>query len=280
MIARTALAALIELLLTNISKADWSPATPELITHWGAELKPTEAWREYPRPQMRRENGQNLNGLWDYAITQAEVGKPEQWGGKILVPFAVEASLSGVGKTVSPAESLWYRRTFPAKAVAGKRTLLHFEAVDYDCTVWLNGKELGQHKGGFTPFSFDLSPALKDGENDLVVKVRDATGGYQLHGKQSPRVHGIWCGPVTGIWQTVWLEEVPARSIKDLDLISDPGEGMIGVTVWLAGAPVAGEKIRRTASGVDQPTVTAEGMGALKVVFKEPKLWAPGAPYL
>lgn len=125
--------------------AEWKAVQGGMFTRWGKELDETKAWQEYPRPQMERGNWTNLNGLWNYAIAGRDASKPANWDGKILVPFAPEAALSGVGRMLEPDQSLWYQRTF--KADPKSRTLLHFEAVDYQTTVWVNGKEVGGHTG-------------------------------------------------------------------------------------------------------------------------------------
>ena len=133
---------LLALLLTlPVVHAEWKPAGNKIMTKWAKEVTPANAWDEYPRPLLQRENWTRLNGLWNYAITPKEAGEPGTWAGEILVPFAPESALSGVGKQLEPTQALWYERSFTAKKNEGKRTLIHFEAVDYDCTVWLNGKE-------------------------------------------------------------------------------------------------------------------------------------------
>ena len=124
------------------------PFKTDLITEWGAKVTAENAWQEYPRPQLARKDWRNLNGHWDYAVTPLEAERPEQWAGKILVPFCLESKLSGVGRLLDPQEALWYHRTFEAKPSRGRRTLLNFEAVDYRCRVWVNDEEVGQHVGG------------------------------------------------------------------------------------------------------------------------------------
>lgn len=250
------------------------------MTKWAAELSPENAWGEHPRPQLQRENWNSLNGLWNYAITPKDGSQPKEWSGEILVPFCPESALSGVGKTVDPDEALWYKRSFTAKKTEGKRVLLNFEAVDYDSTVWVNGKELGRHVGGHTPFSYDITAALKDGENELVVRVFDATGGYQLLGKQHLKPNGIWYTRVTGIWQTVWMEEVNVRAIDDLDYAADIKTGTISVRAKLSGPPVAGEKLRITASLKGDVVATAENAGTVPLKIPNPKLWSPDSPNL
>src|SRR5262249_43162707 len=156
----------------------------------------------------------NLNGRWEFAVsprTQNEF--PAGFTQPILVPFCLESKLGGVQRLLKPDEALWYSRTFQAKPPAGKRTILHFEAVDYRCEVFVNQKSVGTHVGGHTPFSFDITEQLKPGENHLTVRVEDETEGWQLRGKQTLEPRGIWYTRVSGIWQTVWLEFVPERHI-------------------------------------------------------------------
>ena len=155
------IAFIICLIVSQLTMAQYAPAGDSLKTRWAAEVTPENVWQEYPRPQMVRDNWMNLNGLWDYAIRPKGqwVGK---FDGKILVPFCVESSLSGVQKYVGKDNELWYQREFevPSKW-NGKRMLLHFGAVDWKCDVWVNGIKVGSHTGGYTPFSIDITQALK-----------------------------------------------------------------------------------------------------------------------
>jgi Glycosyl hydrolases family 2, sugar binding domain/Glycosyl hydrolases family 2/Glycosyl hydrolases family 2, TIM barrel domain len=263
-------------------KPQTKPFESKLITKWGKNVTPENAWTEYPRPQFVRGNWRNLNGKWDYAITPIkQTQKPAKWAGKILVPFCLESRLSGVRRLLDPTEALWYRRMFPAKRTAGRRTMLNFEAVDYRCRVWVNGKPVGSHVGGNTPFQFDVTAALKDGDNELLVRVEDATADAQLRGKQRLMPHGIWYTRVSGIWQTVWLEEVPARSLKDVKISTDPVRGTITVRPIPRGRPGAGERLRVIVTD-DGKTVgeTVGGVGELTVAVKRPKLWSPASPHL
>ncbi len=143
-----------------------------------------------------------------------DAGRPSQWDGKILVPFGVESKLSGVQRLLHDDQALWYRRSISPAPGQGKRTLLNFEACDYRTEVWINNTKVGTHTGGSAPFSFDITRALMDGENKLIVRVEDSTGGYQLRGKQISNPHGIWYTQVSGIWGTVWTEEVPESHIR------------------------------------------------------------------
>ncbi len=164
------------------------PYKTDLITEWGSRVTPENAWREYPRPQLVRSDWTNLNGQWDYAVTpRDQVVPPAEWSGKILVPFAIESRLSGVQKHLQPGEALWYHRSFDVKKSGARRLLLNFEAVDYRCRVTVNGKDAGDHIGGNLPFSLDITEAIRDGKNELIVRVEDSTDGAQLRGKQHLR---------------------------------------------------------------------------------------------
>ena len=250
------------------------------MTVWGHAVTPANAWREYPRPQLERADWKNLNGLWDYAITAKDATQPAGWTGKILVPFAVESTLSGVGQLLAPDQSLWYRRTFKLSPQAGRRTLLNFEAVDYQSAVWVNGRPVGGHIGGNTPFSFDITAALNEGANEIIVRVWDATGGAQLHGKQSLAPKGIFYTRVSGIWQTVWLEEVASRHVAEVKLTTAINPATIMVAPELAGEAIAGERVRVTARLGRKKIATVEGLGELKLAIADAKLWSPAHPQL
>jgi hypothetical protein len=230
---------------------------------------------------MVRAGWMTLNGLWDYAVRPKAEDKPQQWDGKILVPFAVESALSGVKKSVTPEQRLWYRRTFKTPTLPENgRLLLHFGAVDWQCTAWVNGREIGRHEGGYDPFSFDITDALSkvEGENEIVVAVWDPTdAGDQPRGKQVRRPQGIWYTPVTGIWQTVWLEPVPRNHIRSLKITTDIDRGIVSVTADAAGAG----QVRVSASDGDT-TFQAEGQvgEAVELKIENPKLWSPDAPHL
>ncbi len=212
--------------VSSASTAEWQPKTAPLSTLWTNDVSPDNVHPEYPRPQLVREHWLNLNGLWDYAIVAKDVAKPTAWDGQILVPFPIESALSGVMQTVGPEKKLWYRRIFTIPKDAAwkeKNVLLHFGAVDWDTTVWVNGKEVVKHRGGYDPFSADITEHLKaDGDNELLVSVFDGSDvGYQPRGKQVQNPHGIWYTPTTGIWQTVWLEPVPKTYIRGVQITSE-----------------------------------------------------------
>lgn len=258
--------------------AQWQVPADSMMTRWGRAVTPENAWREYPRPQFRRQaSWKCLNGLWDYAVTTGDQS-PESFQGKILVPFAIEAPLSGVGKLLEPGETLWYRRVLTHQTPKNHRTHLHFEAVDYRCEVMVNGKSVGSHVGSSDPFHFDITDSLQDGENELLVRVVDPTGGDQTLGKQSLRPKGIYYTRVSGIWQTVWVEDVPARHITMVKMKPRIGEGTLRVLPTLAGPPVDGEHLTITVKDGDQVVGTADA--ALSVAIPSAKLWTPSTPHL
>jgi len=222
------------------AEGKYEVADGPLLTRWAKKVSPKNALPEYPRPQMVRKDWQNLNGLWDYAIVGKDASQPAEFDGEILVPYCVESALSGVMKKVGKDNRLWYRRTFRvSKKWKGKRVLLHFGAVDWDTTVWVNGKEMGNHKGGYDPFSFDITDALKDkGDQEIVLSVWDPTNaGTQPRGKQVSNPRGIWYTAVTGIWQTVWLEPVAAAHVESIRITPDvDGEAvLVGLRVLAPG---------------------------------------------
>jgi beta-galactosidase/beta-glucuronidase len=267
-----------------LSAADWKPAAGPLMTRWAKEVSPTNALPEYPRPQLERDEWLNLNGLWQYAIVDRDAEQPASWQGEILVPFVPQAALSGVGKPVTPSQSLWYRRTFNLPdAWRESRIRLNFGAVDWQTTVWLNGVRLGEHRGGYTPFSFELKEALKPGaEQEIVIRVWDPTDkGTQPRGKQVDEPQGIWYTAVTGIWQTVWVEPVGPVSIERLWLEPDIDGNRLKVKATLEGNP-AGVKLNAIALEGDSPIASASGSAAqgLDFAIPNPKLWSPDSPHL
>ncbi len=267
------------LLAVSPAAAEWTPVAEKMMTQWGKQVTIENAWQEYPRPQLQRTHWSNLNGLWDYAVTGKQTSPPEKWEGKILVPFCPESALSGVGRLIEPQQTLWYKRPLP-DPVPSKQTLLHFEAVDHTTTIWVNGTQVGSHTGGFTPFTFDITTALKPSGNELLVRVDDATEGYQLHGKQRLVNGSIWYTRVTGIWQTVWLENVPERFIRSLHYTCDIRSGQLKIEPTLTGKPLDGEKIRVRASFLGQQVATAQGPADLTLKLPDPKLWSPTTPHL
>ncbi len=200
-------------------------------TKWGESLHKTDILTEYPRPQMVRESYLNLNGIWQYAITETDKF-PDQLDGNILVPFSPECELSGVMRSLSPTQTLWYQRTLKISSNFNVgRVLLHFGAVDQQATVYLNGTEVCSHVGGYTPFSADITAHLKE-ENVILVKVRDLSdSSYYSRGKQKSKRGGIWYTAQSGIWQTVWMESVPNDYISSLCITPLFDESAVELTV-------------------------------------------------
>jgi len=275
------------------SAQDWRPAPGPLMTRWAKEVSPTNALPEYPRPQMARRDWLNLNGLWDYAIRPKAEAMPANFDGKILVPFPVESALSGVMKKVGATSQLWYRRTFERPTDGrGQRLLLHFGAVDWEATVYLNGKELGAHRGGYDGFSIDLTDALKpSGPQELAVAVWDPSdAGAQPRGKQVERPNGIWYTSVSGIWQTVWLEPVPESRVDSLKITPDVDGGKVTVEAVVSG-PVGDTRLQmvvmdqsNTVNRIDRTLTPATGVGsvtqAVTILIPKAKLWSPDSPFL
>lgn len=274
-----AVLALASIAAGHAADKSWQPVPGRMNTPWTSKVTPSNAWSEYPRPQFERKDWINLNGLWDYAVTAKDAGMPAEWQGKILVPFCLEATLSGVGKELQPDQALWYRRSFAAKPKDGRRVLLNFEAVDYHATVWVNGRQVGEHIGGNTAFTFDVTDALKKGANELVIRVWDETGGTQLRGKQTLTPGSIWYTRVSGIWQTVWLEEVAATHLADVKMTTAISPAVISITPNIAG-DAANAKVRVTATFKGRKVASVEGAGELKLPIADAKLWSPAHPNL
>ena len=281
---RTITTFLFTLLLTFSLSAQWQPAGDKIKTRWASQIDVNNVLPEYPRPIMERAEWQNLNGLWDYAIQPVGSQKPAGFDGEILVPFAIESSLSGVQKRVGRENELWYQRTFtvPAKW-KNNRILLHFGAVDWKADVWVNDVKVGQHTGGYTPFSFDITPALVNGKNKLEVKVWDPTDqGFQPRGKQVNKPEGIWYTPVTGIWQTVWVEPVPEKYIENIRITPDIDKKTLSVEA-LVNTTSSADRIEVTVKEGGQVVATAQSINNLPVEVAMPenmKLWSPDSPNL
>ena len=227
---------------------EWKPAGSKILTPWGEKVTAQQPHPEYPRPMLVRENNwQNLNGLWNYAITPASVTEfPASWEGKILVPFAVESALSGVGKEVGKDKALWYHNTITLdKKVNKDNIILHFGAVDWQCDVYVNNNLVGRHEGGFNSFSMDITKFIKKGaKQDIVIRVWDPTDdGPQPRGKQIKNPHGIWYTPVTGIWQTVWLESVPRTYITHTKQTPQFDAGKLSFAAHVEGS-MAGDQVK------------------------------------
>ena len=269
----------------------WAPVGNNIKTEWASKIDPSNPLPEYPRPQMVRKNWVNLNGLWNYAITEAsaESFKSE---GRILVPYAVESSLSGVGRRITKNDALWYERSFSIpKDWEGKNVLLHFGAVDWQAEVYVNDQQVGEHRGGYDPFSFDITPYLKkSGKQTVKVKVQDASdNGFQPRGKQCIINTGIWYTPVSGIWQTVWLEPVAPAHIENYYVVSDVDKSTMTIEVDANTSEGDVVKVAVLEGGqgysAENPSskVIAEARvqnGKAEIKIDNMKTWSPDSPYL
>jgi len=272
------------LALATCVQAQWKPVGDKIKTRWADEINPKNVLPEYPRPQMERTDWVNLNGEWDYAVKPKGQAEPSAFDGKILVPFAIESSLSGVQKLVGETNELWYKREFTVPSGwKNKNVLIHFGAVDWKADVFINDILIGSHQGGFTPFSFNITPYLSGKSNHkLVVRVWDPSEkGYQPRGKQTSRPEGIWYTPVTGIWQTVWLEHVAAEHITAIKAIPDIDNGTLSVTVGASCAcPTNIIEVKLMDKG--RVVATARGLAGkeMRLGVQNPTLWDTSNPYL
>ena len=265
-------------------QAQWKPEGNKIITKWAESINPKYVHQEYPRPRLVRNEWKNLNGLWDYEITKLGVNKPNFYKNKILVPFPIESSLSGVHKNVGKDNELWYHSTFIIpKLWKGKNIILHFGGVDWKSEVWINDVYVGSHQGGYDPFSFDITSYLNNKKNQkLVVKVWDPTDeGYQPRGKQTINPHGIWYTAVTGIWQTVWIEPVNSNYIKTVNIVSNVDESNISIKL------ISSETLEKDYFEViikDGNTIVSSVKSPVKfnldVLINNAKLWSPESPFL
>lgn len=265
------------------NKTGWQIQPTTIQTRWAKDVNPENPLPEYPRPQMVRENWKNLNGLWDYSVIPKDAPMPSAYQGNILVPYPIESALSGVKMPLLPSENLWYRRTFRRPDfMGGERVLLHFGAVDWQAVVYVNGREIGEHTGGYTEFSFDITNTLKQGENELVVKVFDPTDkGVGPHGKQVLRPDNIYYTASSGIWQTVWMETVASTNVDRLILTPNVEYGRLTVGV-ITNGDTAGIKAIITAKAKGRTISTLSGPIGAVFSMKIPNvhLWSPEDPFL
>jgi beta-galactosidase/beta-glucuronidase len=265
----------------TLHAADWKPADSPLTTPWTAKVSPSNALPEYPRPQLTRPKWTNLNGLWDYAITPKDSTRPAQFEGQLLVPYPVESALSGVKRALKPDQRLWYRRAITATAAKNTRLLLHFGAVDWHAEVFVNGKSVGVHEGGYDPFTFDITAAVNPQakSQELVVAVTDPTDtGLQPRGKQVLDPNGIWYTAVSGIWQTVWLEPVPTAYIRDLVLTPDLDGRKLRLSVD-ASTPAGFTAIARLHGQVVGRAIANTG-AETAIALDRVEPWSPDSPTL
>jgi len=264
--------------------AQWKPAGDRIKTPWAEQITPENVLPEYPRPIMERGEWKNLNGLWQYAIIDKGGRIPQAFDGEILVPFAVESSLSGVQKRIDDTKELVYQRTFEVPSSwKGKQVLLHFGAVDWKTDVWVNDVKVGSHTGGYAPFSFDITPALNAKSNKLVVRVWDPTDkSYQPRGKQVSNPGGIWYTPVSGIWQTVWLEPVNEKHIANLRILPDVDANVLKIDACVAEG-TATDMLEVSVYDGNQLVATGKSINGEAVDVEMPqdvKLWSPDSPFL
>ena len=272
------------LALTVCAQAQWKPAGDKIKTKWAEQINPQNVLPEYPRPQLERTDWVNLNGEWEYAIKPKGEVEPNSFDGNILVPFAVESSLSGVQKEVGENNELWYKRSFAVPANwKNKDVVLNFGAVDWKADVFVNDILIGSHQGGFTPFSFNITPYLTGKSNQkLVVRVWDPSDrGYQPRGKQTSNPEGIWYTPVTGIWQTVWLEPVATNHITSVKSIPNIDNGTMNVTVGTS-QPCNTAVVEVKLLDKGQVVASAKGVQGkeLRLAVQNPTLWDTSNPYL
>lgn len=263
------------------TKALWKPQPIAIQTRWAQQVNPNNPLPEYPRPQMVRENWQNLNGLWQYAITDSNALRPVVFDGEILVPYPIESALSGVKRSLLPSQILWYKRNFTiAKEVApSSKLLLHFGAVDWEATVIVNGVKLGVHRGGYQQFCFDITSAVRKGMNEIVIRVFDPTNeGIGPHGKQTLKPQNIYYTATSGIWQTVWIEEVPNKYIRSFKLTPNIDSNLLYSVI---DGP-NGCEVELIAKDRGQVVSSVRGLigNVLRLEVQNVKLWSPSNPFL
>lgn len=275
-------------LATAGDAGSWQKIPPPLPTRWSAAVGPENARPEYPNPAMARPQWLSLNGLWHYAIRPRAAEAPgpgdAEWQGEILTPYPVESALSGVQRSVTEKERLWYHRTFTVPAEwRQQRILLHFEAVDWQAQIWVNGVEVGSHEGGYDPFELDITAALKaGGMQTLMVAVWDPTDtGVQPRGKQVLHPGGIFYTACTGIWGSVWLEPVPESHLRDLRIVPEASRGRL-IVRGLIDKPGPQDRLKVTASDGAVVVATAEAAAGEAVQLQIPSaiLWSPNHPHL
>ena len=267
---------------THKKEISWKITENPIVTKWSQDVDPLKPWLQYPRPDMVRNAWINLNGLWDYAITQKGI-KPEKWDGSILVPYPVESAISGVRKRVSENQNLWYKRSFSIPNVWNKKhMLLNFEACDWETTVWIDGKEAGTHRGGYDPFTFDITAALGSNKlHELLVCVWDPTDkGTQPRGKQVSSPGSIWYTPTTGIWQTVWIEPVNEAYISSFRTVTDADNGAIMIKTDVKNAQAGSLIYKIKKEGKTIVSATGKPEDGIKFSIKDPILWSPDKPFL
>jgi len=266
----------------NKNEIEWNIAENPLLTKWASNVDPLKPWMAYPRPDLVRKNWINLNGLWDYAITSKDIN-PENWEGSILVPYPLESALSGVKKRITDTQNLWYKRNFKIPSSwKNKLILLNFEASDWETVVWVDGTEAGKHRGGYDPFTFDITQLLGDQKtHELLVCVWDPTNtGTQPRGKQVNSPGGIWYTPTSGIWQTVWIEPVNKSYISSFRTVSDVENGIITFETDAVNANNCSVTYTIESNGKKVATMSGSCDQKISLKIEDPVLWTPSNPFL
>ncbi|MGV9171231.1 MAG: glycoside hydrolase family 2 protein [Promethearchaeia archaeon] len=262
----------------------WNPVKDQILTRWADKVSPESPHSKYPRPQLKRGEWKNLNGLWDYIIEKKGKNMPKCFDKQILVPFPIESALSGVAKKLKPRKKLWYRRMFqiPEKW-NDKQIILHFGAIDWEGTVWINGTRVGRHRGGYTPFSFNISKYINySEENELIVAVWDPTNKTGvIRGKQTLRPWGIKYTSISGIWQTVWLEPVSDTYIHSVKLTPDIDKEFIELKLEISNPNSKDTyKFIILEDGTPLKEKNMKFREKFRLDIPDPKLWRPSNPYL
>lgn len=263
-------------------ESQWNIKESPLKTSWADEVEVENALPQYPRPIMKRDTWKNLNGLWDFELT-AKSGNPRQYNRKILVPYPVESALSGIMEEVGAEKRMWYRRNFTVdQPYESGRVLLHFGAVDWHCHIFINGDLVGDHKGGYDPFSFDITDFITTDEQEIIVTVWDPTDlGSQPVGKQTHDPRSIWYTAVSGIWQTVWLEYVPDTYINSLKISPDTDNRRVTFKVNLNHLSDDHTiRARALADGNEEGITRGFHKNRFFIELDDPRLWSPDDPFL
>lgn len=266
--------------------SEWQKKKGRIQTPWFNKVDSSNPFPEYPRPQMVRNDWMNLNGLWDYIITPSRVEMVSEFFGKILVPYPIEAPLSGVMKSLFPKDRLWYRRRFQIpKEWKEHKVLLHFGAVDWEAIVWINKMQIGGHKGGYTPFSFDITDSVNfDDDNEIVVKIYDPSdrGPSQPFGKQTLTPKTVFYTPSSGIWQTVWIEKVPKTHIGSNKITPNIDDSTVTIENLIKGDINQSTYIKVNISKEGRAICSAQAPSSESIIIKieNPQLWTPESPDL
>ncbi|MDR1860561.1 MAG: beta-galactosidase [Bacteroidales bacterium] len=271
------------MLLNTVAPAQWHPAGDRIKTVWGENISPDNVLPEYPRPILARTEWQNLNGLWDFTTAAAAADVPADYPEKILVPFPLESSLSGLARQIDEKHVMWYRRTFTIPRTWNKRRIiLHFGAVDWKTDVFVNGIKVGSHTGGYAPFSFDITPFLHTGRQTLLVRVWDPTDKYfQPRGKQVSQPDGIVYTPSSGIWQTVWMEPVAEKHIVALKTLPDVDRSVFTLNITTQNHDPQ-DYVEVLLFDGDKTVASVKSVVSEAVTLRVPeaKLWSPDSPFL